>query len=95
MPSLGTNNYDPQVALAQWAEDGDSTTQNLIALANIVSPPVAPLTLILCAVCNSDLHHTPDCSQFICFECEVSQPGHYSADCPDKSPSIYYDALDT
>ena len=68
MPSPGTNNYDPQVTLAQWAEDGDSAIQNLIALANVVSPPVTPLTLILCAVCNSDVHHTPDCSQFICFE---------------------------
>ena len=66
MPSLGTNNYDPQVALAQWADDGDSTIQNLIAL---------------------------DCSQFVCYECELPQPGHYPADCPDKSPSVYYDAL--
>ncbi len=95
IPPLGSDVYDPQVALAQWADDGDSTIQNLVALANIVSPPITPLTLVLCAVCNSDLHHTPDCSQFICFECEVSQPGHYPADCPDKSPSVYYDALDT
>ena len=87
--------YDPQIALDQWAEDGDSAIQNLVALANIVLPPVTPLTLVLCAVCNSDLHHTPDCSQFIFFECEVPQPGHYPADCPDKSPSIYYDTLDT
>ena len=94
MPSLGTNIYDPQAALAQWAEDGDSTIQNLVTLANVVSPPVTPLTLVLCAVCNSDLHHTPDCSQFTCFECDVPQPGHYPADCPDKSPSVYYDAFD-
>ena len=93
MPSLGTNNYDPQVALAQWAEDGDSAIQHLVALANVVSPPVTPLTLVLCAVCNSDLHHTSDCSQFICFECDVPQPGHYPADCPDKSLSVYYNAF--
>ncbi len=94
MPSFGNNTYDPQVALDQWANDGERAIQNLIALATIVSPPIPPLTLVLCAVCISDLHHTPDCSQFICFECDVPQPGYYPADCPDRSPSVYYNALD-
>ena len=95
MPALGSDTYDPQVALNLWANDGDSTIQRPVVLANVVEPPITPLTLVLCAVCNSDEHHTPDCLQFICFECEVPQPGHYPADCPDKSPSVYYDALDT
>ncbi len=72
MPSLGNDVYDPQVALDQWANDSDSAVQNLIALANVIAPvPVSSLHLILCAVCGSDVHHTPDCLQFICFECEV------------------------
>ncbi len=95
MPALGSDTYDPQVALNSWANDGDSTIQRLVTLANVVAPPITPLTLVLCAICNSDEHHTLDCSQFICFECEVPQPGHYPADCPNKSPSVYYDALDT
>ena len=74
MPPLGSDTYDPQVALDQWANDGDSAVQNLIAFANVVAPPVEPLHLILCAVCRSDVHHTPDCSQYICYECEVPQP---------------------
>jgi hypothetical protein len=43
----------------------------------------------LCAICSglhryaeSLTHHTPDCVQYICMVCEVSQPGHYPADCP-------------
>ena len=94
MPALGSDTYDPQAALNSWANDGDSTIQRLVVLANIVEPPITPLTLVLCAICNSDKHHTPDCSQFICFECEVPQTGHYPTDCPDKSPSIYHDTLD-
>ncbi len=43
MPSLGNDNYDSQVALDQWAEDGNSAIRNLIALANIVSPPIPPV----------------------------------------------------
>ena len=95
IPPLGNDDYDPQVALDQWANDGDSTILNLVARANVVAPPVEPLHLILCAVCGSDIHHTPDCSQYICYECEVPQPGHYPVDCPEKSPSIYYDAFDS
>ena len=86
MPPLGSDIYDPQVALDQWANDGNS--------AIVIAPPFAPLHLILCAVCGSDVHHTPDCLQFICYECEVLQPGHYPTNCPNKSPSIYYEALD-
>ncbi len=82
MPPLGSDTYDPQVALDKWANDGDSAIQNLVALANIIAPPVSPLRLIICAICGSDIHHTPDCSQFICYECEVLQPGHYPANCP-------------
>ncbi len=40
MPPLGSDIYDPQIALNQWAEDGNSDIQNLVALANIVSPPI-------------------------------------------------------
>ncbi len=82
MPPLGSNIYDSQVALDQWANDGDSAIQNLVALANAVAPPVEPLHLILCAICGSDMHHTPDCLQFICYKCEVPQPGHYPVNCP-------------
>jgi hypothetical protein len=55
----------------------------------------------LCVICSglrhyeqSFTHHTPDCVQYICMVCEVSQPGHFPADCPQCSPSVYHDALD-
>jgi hypothetical protein len=55
----------------------------------------------LCAICSglrrhmeSLTHHTPDCVQYICMVCEVSQPGHYPADCPQCLPSVFHDALD-
>jgi hypothetical protein len=39
-------------------------------------------------------HHTPDCAQYICMVCKVSQPGHFPANCPQRSPSVYHDTLD-
>ncbi len=40
MPSLGNNDYDLQVALDQWVKDSDDAIKNLVALTNIISPPV-------------------------------------------------------
>jgi hypothetical protein len=47
------------------------------------------LSTPLCAICSglrhyeqSLTHHTPDCVQYICMVCEVSQPGHFPVDCP-------------
>ncbi len=45
MPSLGNDNYDPQVALDQWVEEGNNTIRNLVAFVNIVLLPVPPLHL--------------------------------------------------
>jgi hypothetical protein len=61
-----------------------------------------PISLVpLCAICSglqrhaeSLTHHTPDCAQYICIVCEISRPGHYPADCPQRSPSVFHDALD-
>jgi hypothetical protein len=67
------------------------------------TPPISCSTSLvpLCAICSglrrhteSLTHHTPDCAQYICMVCEVSQPGHYPADCPQCSPSVFHDALD-
>jgi hypothetical protein len=74
---------------------------NYVAAA-IFTPVSSPTPLVpLCAICSglrrytaSLTHHTPDCAQYICMICEVSQPGHYPADCPQRSPSVYHDALD-
>jgi hypothetical protein len=74
---------------------------NYIAAA-IFTPVSSSTSLVpLCAICSglrrhaaSLTHHTPDCAQYICMICEVSQPGHYPADCPQRSPSVYHDALD-
>jgi hypothetical protein len=68
-------------------------------VATAIFTPTSSVSL--CAICSglhryaeSLTHHTPNCVQYICMVCEVSQHGHYPADCPRHSPSVYHDALD-
>jgi hypothetical protein len=78
---------DVQTCLDQWANNGDDHVQQLIALANTSSPSVSLTHLVLCALCGTDQHHMPDCSQYKCHECDTPQAGHYPADCPNKDVS--------
>jgi hypothetical protein len=70
-------------------------------LVDNTTPLLSLIPVPLCAICSglrqyerSLTHHTPDCIQYICMVCEVSQPGHFPADCPQRSPSVYHDAHD-
>jgi hypothetical protein len=57
----------------------------------------SPSSVPLCAICSSIEHyehHTPDCVQYVCFICEVLQPGHFPANCPQRTPSVYHDTFD-
>ena len=51
-------------------------------------PPIIPT----CGICGTDDDLTPDCASYVCFHCEVTQSGHYPADCP--AHKTYYDADD-
>jgi hypothetical protein len=97
MPRLAGSHpseYDAQAYLDQWANDGDDHVKNLVALANTSSPPVSLTHLVLCALCGTDQHHTPDCPTYKCHECDTSQAGHYPADCPNKDVSYVEDETD-
>ena len=57
------------------------------------NPTLNPPPIIsTCGICGSNDHHTPDCPSYVCFHCEVTQAGHYPADCPKQEE--YYDADD-
>jgi hypothetical protein len=88
--------YDVQAEIVHWVttanpaiqgiEDIEETIAHLVTLAS-VSPPKLPLSVIICGVCDSHDHHTPDCSRYICYECDKLQAGHYPANCPNKLSS--------
>ncbi len=48
IPPLGSDVYNPQVALAQWAEDGDSTIQNLVAPLHLSLSSFVPSAIQTC-----------------------------------------------
>jgi hypothetical protein len=84
--------YDVQAEIAHWVmtanppiqgiEDIEETIAHLVTLAS-VSPPKLPLSVIICGVCDSHDHHTPDYSQYICYECnEVIIPQIVSTNYP-------------
>jgi hypothetical protein len=68
---------------------------NIYAVPITPSFPDQPFSCDICTVSQRAFidHNTPDCSQFICFICEMKQPGHFPEDCPERSTTTIPDNM--
>jgi hypothetical protein len=62
------------------------SSPNICAAPITPSFPNQPFSCDICMASRQAFinHNTPDCSQFICFICEMKQPGHFPEDCPER-----------
>jgi hypothetical protein len=62
------------------------SSPNAYAVSTIPSFPDQPFSCDICMSSRQTFidHDTPDCSQFICFVCEMKQPGHFPKNCPER-----------